>query len=210
MISTTAQVNTFTQGLNLDQDVSLIPDSQYRYAQDVRVVTNDGGTTGVLQNIENPRRYDSYIPKSETIIGATTVNDIAVVITRLDNGINKVYRIMNFDSNMPQIKLVCKGSLGLCEDITKTKTVSVVGNYESDKTVKIYFTDGNSPIKVLNIMSNKYTEGSELVDDEGNILNPGLIETTPSVTLLPLKFIKISDGSPPDHLCSISCDPGGR
>ncbi len=195
MISNTAQVNTFTQGLNMDQDVNLIPDTQYRYAQDVRVVTNDGGTTGVLQNIENPRRYDSYIPKSETIIGTTTVNDIAVVITRLSNGINKVYRIMNFDSNMPQIKVVCKGSLGLCEDITKTKTVSVVGNYESDKTVKIYFTDGNSPIKVLNIMSNKYTEGSELVDDAGNILNPGLIETTPSVTLLPLKFIKVSDGS---------------
>ena len=59
MISNTAQVNTFTGGLNMDQDVNLIPDTQYRYAEDVRVVTNDGGTTGVLQSIENPRRYDT-------------------------------------------------------------------------------------------------------------------------------------------------------
>ena len=51
MISNTAQVNTFTGGLNMDQDVNLIPDTQYRYAEDVRVITNDGGTTGVLQSI---------------------------------------------------------------------------------------------------------------------------------------------------------------
>lgn len=117
MISNTAQVNTFTQGLNMDQDVNLIPDTQYRYAEDVRVITNDGGTTGVLQSIENPRRYDTIIPKDETIIGTTTINDIAVVITKTSDNINKIYRLMGFDTNMPQIKLVCKGALGLCEDL---------------------------------------------------------------------------------------------
>lgn len=195
MISNTAQINTFIGGLNLDQDVNLIPDNQYRHAEDVRVVTNDGGTTGVLQSIENPRKYGTVIPKDETIIGTTTINDIGVVITKLEDGTNKIYRLMGFDGNMPQIKLVCKGSLGLCEDLSKTPTLSIVGNYESETTVKIYFTDGKSPVKTINIMSNKYTLGSDLVDENGNIINPGTLELTPSVPLTPLKFIKLSDGS---------------
>lgn len=195
MISNTAQVNTFTGGLNMDQDVNLIPDTQYRYAEDVRVVTNDGGTTGVLQSIENPRRYDTIIPKDETIIGTTTINDIAVVITKTSDNINKIYRLMGFDSNMPQIKLVCKGALGLCEDLSKNPTLSIVGNYESDTNIKIYFTDGNSPIKIVNIMSNKYIDNSNLIDENGNIINPGSLEITPVVSLLPFKFRWLSEGN---------------
>lgn len=195
MISNTAQVNTFTGGLNMDQDVNLIPDTQYRYAEDVRVITNDGGTTGVLQSIENPRKYDTIIPKDETIIGTTTINDIAVVITKTSDNINKIYRLMGFDSNMPQIKLVCKGALGLCEDLSKNPTLSIVGNYESDTNIKIYFTDGNSPIKIVNIMSNDYIDNSNLIDENGNIINPGSLEITPVVSLLPFKFRWLSEGN---------------
>lgn len=195
MISNTAQVNTFIEGLNMDQDVNSIPNTQYRYAEDIRIVTNDGGTTGVLQSIENPRRYDTIIPKDETIIGTTTINDIAVVITKTSDNINKIYRLMGFDSNMPQIKLVCKGALGLCEDLSKTHVLSVVGNYESDTNIKIYFTDGNSPIKVVNIMSNKYIDDSNLIDENGNIINPGSLEITPVVSLLPFEFCWLSEGN---------------
>jgi hypothetical protein len=173
----------------------LIPDTQYRYAEDVRVITNDGGTTGVLQSIENPRRYDTIIPKDETIIGTTTINDIAVVITKTSDNINKIYRLMGFDSNMPQIKLVCKGALGLCEDLSKNPTLSIVGNYESDTNIKIYFTDGNSPIKIVNIMSNDYIDNSNLIDENGNIINPGSLEITPVVSLLPFKFRWLSEGN---------------
>nr|UWG00935.1 MAG: hypothetical protein [Bacteriophage sp.] len=45
------QTNTFTQGMNLDTDVTMIPDNQYRYAENVRVITDTDGTTGVLQNV---------------------------------------------------------------------------------------------------------------------------------------------------------------
>lgn len=65
MISNTAQVNTFTQGMNLDTDVNLLPNEQYRYAENVRVITNDGGTTGVLQNIESVRKYWDSLYKDE-------------------------------------------------------------------------------------------------------------------------------------------------
>jgi hypothetical protein len=43
-----SQVNTFTAGMDMDTDVTLLKDNQYRYAENIRIVTNDGGTHGVL------------------------------------------------------------------------------------------------------------------------------------------------------------------
>jgi hypothetical protein len=48
MISTTAQINTFGSGMNMDYDVALTPEGEYRYAENVRIMTNDNGTSGVL------------------------------------------------------------------------------------------------------------------------------------------------------------------
>ena len=48
MISNTAQTNTFTEGMNFDTSVSFLKDTEYRYAENVRVVTNEDGTTGIL------------------------------------------------------------------------------------------------------------------------------------------------------------------
>lgn len=195
MISNTAQINTFVEGMNLDTDVNLIPNSQYRYAENVRVITNDNGTTGVLQNIEGVRRYSTVLPTNETIIGTTTVKDIGIVITRLENGFNKIYRVQGFDTNMPTVDVVCQGDLGLCQDLTKTPTLSIVANYESDTNIKIYFTDGTSSMKVLNVASDKYHAGSNLVDYKDNIINPGAIDTTPDAELSPFKFIKSEEGN---------------
>jgi hypothetical protein len=42
------QTNTFVKGLNLDTDITMVPDNQYRYAENVRVITDTDGSTGVL------------------------------------------------------------------------------------------------------------------------------------------------------------------
>lgn len=195
MISNNAQVNTFVQGMDLDTDVTMLPSQRYRFGQDVRVVTNDGGTTGVLQSIENPRKYNTALPKDETIIGTTTVEDIAVVITRLEDGTNKIYRVRSFDTMKPQTKVVCKGQLGLCKDLSKTPRLSIVGNYESDTNIKVYFTDGTTPVKTLNIMSNDYVDNHDLVDENGNIVNPGALDIIPNAALKPLSLVTTSDGN---------------
>lgn len=195
MISNTAQINTFVGGMDMDTDINLLSNDRYRYAENVRVITNDGGTTGILQNIEGVRRYTSYVPADEIIIGTTTVDDIGVIITRLPNRYNRIYRVTGLDSNAPTLEVVCQGNLGLGEDYINEPNISIVGNYESDTNVKIYFTDGKSQIKVLNIMSNKYMHGSEFVDSDGNILNPKILDITPSAKLNPFKVIGVSEGN---------------
>jgi len=39
--------------MDLDTDLTMLPNNKYRYAENVRVLTNDSGTTGVLQNTDN-------------------------------------------------------------------------------------------------------------------------------------------------------------
>lgn len=83
MISNTAQINTFTGGMNTDTDINLLPNNQYRYGQDVRIVTDDEGTSGVLQSVDGAKKYNYSIKNTERIIGTATINDIAVVVTKL-------------------------------------------------------------------------------------------------------------------------------
>ena len=64
-----SQVNTFLEGMNLDSDITMLSDKQYRQAQNVRLLTDNAGTTGILQNIEDVRQYLGGLEISENILG---------------------------------------------------------------------------------------------------------------------------------------------
>lgn len=200
-MNTTLQTNTFLKGMNCDLDVSVLGADQYRYAENVRIVTNDGGSTGVLQNIEGVKKYNSYIPSDEVIIGHTTVNKFAVIFTKvIKNGIysgNKIYRVSGFDTAAPINSLILKGDLKLCSLPNQYK-LSVVSNYETNTNIKVYFTDGFSSLKVLNIVDNKYVGDSStnsLLDSDGNILNPLALDITPGAQLPPFKITELQYGN---------------
>jgi hypothetical protein len=195
-MTNTFQTNSFTGGMNLDVDVNLIKDNQYRYAENVRIITNDNGTTGALQGIEGVKKYNGKIADNEIIIGVTTIDKVAIVFTKvIVNGnysYNKVYRVEGFDTATPQHTIILQGDLKLCEYADETN-ISVVANYETDTNIKVYFTDGKSATKVLNIVDDKYVGTSAtnpLVDSKGWIKNPNAVDITPGATLPPLKIIR--------------------
>lgn len=64
-----SQVNTFLEGMNLDSDITMLSNKQYRWAQNVRLLTDNAGTTGILQNIEDIRQYLGGLEISENILG---------------------------------------------------------------------------------------------------------------------------------------------
>ena len=43
-------INTFSEGMNMDVHPSLAKNSTYQYAENIRIVTNDDGSTGVACN----------------------------------------------------------------------------------------------------------------------------------------------------------------
>ena len=64
-----SQVNTFIGGMNIDSDITMLADNQYRWAENIRLLTDNAGTTGILQNIEDVRQYEGGIEASENILG---------------------------------------------------------------------------------------------------------------------------------------------
>lgn len=199
MISRTFQNNTFVEGMDCDTDISVLSNNRYRYAENIRVITNDEGTSGVLQGIEGVKKYTNSIPSTETIIGTTTINQYAIVITVDASGCNRIYRITDFDQANPTQQVILKGYLGLCQDLDETPNLSLVANYESDGVIKIYFTDGKSSVKTLNVSPeyDKYTGDSELVDSSGNIINTLALDITPGCTLPPMRLYQMGIGSLP-------------
>lgn len=196
MISNLGQINTFTKGMDLDDDITVIPSSRYRYAENIKVLTNDNGTNSVIQNLDGIYKYiigDDILTATDTIIGTCTIGDMAALITRDKDNLNKIIRITGFDSARPTVHLVLKGNLNLVGN-----NLSIVGNKESDKLVKIYFTDGNSEMKVVNLIDDKYAnEHSYYVDESGNIKNPTVLDYIPSAQLDPFTLTSVVNGSLP-------------
>lgn len=63
----------------------------------------------------------------------------------------------------------------------------------------MYFTDGGSIIKVINIMDDKYVQypdiDNPLLDEEGNILNPNSIDIIPNAVLHPFVIRNLVKGN---------------
>lgn len=51
-MNATRQTNTFSGGLSMDVDYSVLKDNQYIYAENIRILTNEGSSFAAMQNIE--------------------------------------------------------------------------------------------------------------------------------------------------------------
>lgn len=178
------QTNTFTSGMNMDLDYSLIDSKQYKYAENIRVLMNEANSTGALQNIEgftrvNPSRY-FY---NENIVHIDTIRDWAIVFTE-QNDLFNIYRI-DFSKNdlEPEVTLIA-GELAL--DIPKYDNhycVSSVCVWESSNIVKIYWADGQHQIRLLNVATT-YSN-----------LDINTLTIIPDNTLPPLLLKEIGNGN---------------
>ena len=158
-MTNTLQTNSFVGGMNMDIDIHAIPENQYRYAENIRIITDTEGTSGVLQNIQNIHTVDGgdFIAEDEIVLYGVTVDKYAVILTVDSKNINRVYRVSDYNNLPLKHTVVIKGKL----QYSKTNRVKIVANYEAENNIKIYITDGNTPIRVLNIMDNKYVYAAD-------------------------------------------------
>ena len=57
-INDNQQINTFIKGMNTDVSDALMDSSQYRYAENIRLVTNTDSNSGEVRLIEGVDKYD--------------------------------------------------------------------------------------------------------------------------------------------------------
>ena len=151
------QTNSFAGGMNMDTDIMLLPNTQYRYAENVRIITNDDGNTGMLQNIQDTLKVegDIFEREGEKVLAVVTVDKYIIALTSFPfegKVINSIYRISNYNNPPLTSVTVVSGELGY----TENSSIKLVANYESDTNIKLYIADGEHYIRVISLMDNRY------------------------------------------------------
>ena len=193
-----AQINTFEGGMDLDTDLSKIQPNKYRWASNIRLITDSEGTSGVLQNIEDIKQYDGGLDPSEKILGTSVTNyyesgigkliEVGVVVTvktYANSTFNNVWIVYNFESSRPTWKRIVSAELGI------NKNVVIVSNFETKDVNNIYITDDESQIKVINIAKNYNTT------EETPITKKEYFDILPLSQLPALNIVGIVDGRLP-------------
>lgn len=171
------QTNSWLGGMNMDVDYSVLKENQYIYAENVRIVTNDDGTFGVMQGIEGLAivNQELRIPANEKIIHTDVIRKYGVVFTEDNNGLNHIYR---FDFTLDPLNPVITKILSAKLDINYP--VSSVCRWESDNYVKVYWADGVHQIRVLNI--------APIMDDYNKDINVEELNIVPAGVLPAMEF----------------------
>lgn len=175
-------INTFGGGMNLDVDKSLLKKDQYRYAENIRCVSNDDATSGAITNIQSSSIVNLSFGKKEEIIATSSIRDIGVIFT-VDTVTNKnrIYRVTFEDPLNPIAVNVLPGNpgrvsgldVGIDMDLDQSSVISIVGRFEDFDNIKVYWADGKSYMRSINIAASNDLK-NEIVD------NVSLLDILPS------------------------------
>ena len=108
-MNSTRQTNTFSGGMNMDTDYSLLDNKQYLYAENIRVLTNAGSSFGAIQNIEGFFEcLTTTTLSNEQIIHTNTIRDLCIVFTKVLSSDNfNVYTIdFSKSKESPEVKII--------------------------------------------------------------------------------------------------------
>ena len=190
--------NTFEGGMDMDTDVSYAANNTYRYAQNIRLVTNTNGTNGVLQNIDYIKKYEKIDAlKTQKILNAIavqypyhdeTLQNTAILLTqdKYSNAINSIYLVSDFDKS----QLSCRCVMKILWHITADMNISMIYNYETKSVYKLYVNDSSSGLKIINLADYKEEWG-----DKEPIQNPSYFDSNALATLIPLSLESFTSGN---------------
>lgn len=190
--------NTFEGGMDMDTDVSYAANNTYRYAQNIRLVTNTNGTNGVLQNIDYIKKYEKIDAlKTQKILNAIavqypyhdeTLQNTAILLTqdKYSNAINSIYLVSDFDKS----QLSCRCVMKILWHITADMNISMIYNYETKSVYKLYVNDSSSGLKIINLADYKEEWG-----DKEPIQNPSYFDSNTLATLIPLSLESFTSGN---------------
>ena len=136
-INNNQQINTFTEGMNTDTSDSMIKESQYRFAKNLRLVTDTDSNSGELRVIEG---MSQILDGFENTIATTQIRDIAVVIDQTSKGL-EIWKIQNGEKIL---------LFGPCKELIPD-SLSLATRYEDDDNIKLYIADGKHAMMYINV-----------------------------------------------------------
>lgn len=143
------QINSFLGGMNTDTSDSLIKPEQYRFAENLRLITNKDSNTGELHLLEGTGDSNCIKPEHKAeikqIIAATSIRQYGVFITKNASDDWSIYRFTKEDNSSQLLFGPCSTS------ITNYGVPCLLTRYESEDNIKLYIADGEHQIMMLNI-----------------------------------------------------------
>jgi len=149
-INDNQQINTFMKGMNTDVSDALIDSSQYRYAENLRLVTNTDSNSGELRTVDGTSTvYENF----GDILAMTAIRDKLIAIVK-ESGISikvsedKGYSWETIVKNLPYSDFIQTGET--------EPHFSLVTRWESDNNIKLYIADGVHRVICVNLARRDY------------------------------------------------------
>jgi hypothetical protein len=163
--------------MNTDLSDSLLDSSQYRYAENLRLVTNTDSNSGELRLIEGTSVRYTF---TDRIIYLNSIREYVVVITKDDeNHTWSVYVNNNkgIEDNTHPWKMIfgpCSEPIwNIVDDVDQEPAICGVLRWESDNNIKLYITDntGNHSVISIQISADKWPGVGETPISDFNTLS---------------------------------------
>lgn len=144
-INKNQQTNTFGKGMNTDTSDLYIPNDQYRYAKNLRFLTNEGENSGELRSIEDWKNI-AVLNKNWEILATTSIRKYGILVVKAKDGEQDLYQIWRYDTDTDTVHQLYEDSESFGDSI------SLVTRWEDSDNVKLYISDGVHPLMYLNII----------------------------------------------------------
>ena len=172
------QINVFNKGMNTDTSDAYLSSEQYRYAENLRFITDTGENSGELRRIEGYKTLNGILNEQEKVIAVTSVRNLIIILSNDPYAQIRVHNVESPESDLfPYVDTVFKWSTNI--------KYSLVTRWESDNNIKLYIADGEHQLMCVNIASDtQCTKLEQLYDsaylppisvsklDGGNIKSP--------------------------------------
>ncbi len=136
--------------MNSDTSDFLLPNDQYRYAENVRPITDKDQYTGELHLVEGVLPVN-VLKDDEEILSFSSIRNYLVYITKEGNGWN-IYRYDKDSSSQELIFGRCTDELLWDDDHPYYEHhIRTVLRWESNKNIKLYIADGIHEVLSVNI-----------------------------------------------------------
>lgn len=209
---------TFSKGMQTDIDKSLRDGSSYIKAENYTFTSNDGGTTGSLENARG-NELDSNITfaTDHQIVGYCNIVDETIYFTT-DGTVSNIYSYQ--DSILTLLYSDESATETLDFSLDPEYRITAVGRYEDINNRKVYWADGLHELRFMNVSDDytgknatafsivpTFTQGSVSIDSvkPGGALKAGVIQYAYSLFNLngaetsisqTSRLIKLSQDSP--------------
>ena len=181
-INNNQQVNTFVKCIYTDTSDMYIGEGSYRYAENLRVVTDGNSNSGELHIIEGTTKISDR-DSSEQILGLTSIRNYEVEVIKHDDTWS-IYRSTISEDNIEDRVLVAgpfTKQIWPNKWNGKTKPLSLVARWESNDNVKLYIANGITELLSINIAEeNQGSDFEQLFQASTKILLPPTVTVTES------------------------------